>query len=81
MHTFIQYFCGACHVSSIVLDAGGSLVPALKELPGGQEIRALKMSHKRSSCCGEVEMSPTSNHKVAGSISGLAQCVKEPVLS
>ena len=80
MHTFIQYFCWACHVSSIVLDAGGSLVPALKELPGGQGIRALKMSHKRSSCCGEVEMNLTRNHEVAGSIPGLAQWVKDPVL-
>ena len=34
----------------------------------------------RSSHRGTVEMNPTRNHEVAGSIPGLAQRVKEPAL-
>ena len=32
------------------------------------------------SCHGAGETNPTRNHEVAGSIPGLAQCVKDPVL-
>ena len=34
----------------------------------------------RSSRCGAVEMNPTSDHEVVGSIPGLVKWVKNPVL-
>ena len=39
-----------------------------------------KKNCKRSSHCGTSEMNPTSNHKDTGSIPGLTQWVKDPVL-
>ena len=40
----------------------------------------LKSMAFRSSHHGAVEMNPTRNHEVAGSIPGLAQWLKDPVL-
>ena len=42
-------------------------------------LRGLKQGHW-SSCCAAVEMNPTNNHEVAGSILGLTQWVKDLVL-
>ena len=42
--------------------------------------KAYVKKKKRSSCSGAVEMNPTGNHEVVGSIPGLPQWVKGPVL-
>ena len=44
------------------------------------EFIKLKYRSFRSSHCGAVEMNPTRNHEVGGSIPDLVQWVKDPVL-
>ena len=43
-------------------------------------IKYLKNTKYWSSCRGAAEMNPTMNHEVTGSIPGLTQWVKDPVL-
>ena len=48
----------------------------------GLKTKAVKKEkeHCWSSLCGAVEMNPTRNHEVAGSIPGIAQWVKDLAL-
>ena len=39
-----------------------------------------KRKKRRSSCHGSMEMNPTRNHEVVGSITGLTHWVKHPAL-
>ena len=53
---------------------------AFESACGLELLQKLKNTDPRSSHSGSVEMNPTSIHKDAGSIPGLAQRVKGPVL-
>ena len=50
-----------------------------QELVYAARMRPFKKK-KRSSCCGAVEMNPTRNREVVGSIPGLTRWVKDPAL-
>ena len=70
----LQSFYSAILIPSSIFDVlcsfiqNGNLKAVMKKIPFW------------SSCCGSEVMNPTSSHEDAGSIPGLTQCVRDPVL-
>ena len=52
----------------------------MRKFPAQESRELLPSLHGESSRHGAVETNPTGNHEVVGSISGLAQWVKDPAL-
>ena len=57
----------------------GAISPT-STFPQGHTRPNLKDNTPQSYCRGAVEMNPTSDHEVVGSIPGLTQWVRDPVL-
>ena len=80
--------CGSyfmkCHHHYPVAQAGklAFIVIPLSHSSSNHKVLSLNLRHapQGSSCWGSAEMNPTRNHEDLGSIPGLTQCVKDPVL-